>query len=38
MPGWPKRFGDLEVRSISSADVDGDGKIEILVKRTAGGP
>jgi hypothetical protein len=38
MPGWPKRFGDLEVRSIAAADVDGDGKIEVLVNRTGGGP
>jgi hypothetical protein len=38
MPGWPKRFGDNEVRSIAAADVDGDGKIEILVNKTSGGP
>jgi hypothetical protein len=38
MPGWPKRFGDSEVRSIAAADVDGDGMIEILVNKTSGGP
>jgi hypothetical protein len=38
LAGWPKRFGDREVRSIAAADVDGDGKIEILVNRTWEGP
>jgi hypothetical protein len=38
LAGWPKRFGDLEVRSIAAADVDGDGKIEILVNKTGEGP
>jgi hypothetical protein len=38
LSGWPKRFGDLEVRSIAAADVDGDGKIEILVNKTGEGP
>jgi hypothetical protein len=38
MQGWPKRFGDYEVRSIAAADVNGDGKIEILVNKTYVGP
>jgi hypothetical protein len=38
MPGWPKRFGDNEVRSIAAADVDGDGRLEILVNKTSSGP
>ena len=37
-PGWPKRFGDNEVRSIAAADVNGDGKLEILVNKTYTGP
>lgn len=37
-PGWPRRFGDSEVRAIAGADVDGDGVVEILVNKTFGGP
>ncbi|MCB9582940.1 MAG: VCBS repeat-containing protein [Polyangiaceae bacterium] len=39
MPGWPVHFGGSdEVRSIAAADVDGDGKLEILVNKTNTGP
>jgi len=37
-PGWPRRFGDSEIRSIAAADVDGDGVVEILVNKTSTGP
>ncbi|MBI5064178.1 MAG: VCBS repeat-containing protein [Desulfatitalea sp.] len=36
--GWPRQFGDTEVRSIAAADVDGDGAMEILVNKTGTGP
>jgi hypothetical protein len=36
--GWPRQFGDTEVRSIAAADVDGDGTMEILVNKTGQGP
>lgn len=36
--GWPLTFGTSEVRSIAAADVDGDGKAEILVNKTSTGP
>lgn len=39
LPGWPQHFGaNDEVRSIAAADVDGDGKAEILVNHTSSGP
>jgi hypothetical protein len=39
MPGWPQHFGGSdEVRSIAAADVDGDGKMEVLVNKTSAGP
>ncbi|MEZ4220908.1 MAG: VCBS repeat-containing protein [Polyangiaceae bacterium] len=39
MPGWPVHFGASdEVRSIAAADVDGDGKLEVLVNKTNKGP
>jgi len=38
LPGWPQAYGDVEVRSIASADVDGDGQHEILINRQAQGP
>jgi len=39
MPGWPVHFGGSdEVRSIAAADVDGDGKLEVLVNKTNKGP
>jgi FG-GAP-like repeat len=39
MPGWPLHFGGSdEVRSIAAADVDGDGKLEVLVNKTNKGP
>jgi len=37
-PGWPRKFGDTEVRSIAVADVDGDGQQEILINKQADGP
>jgi len=37
-PGWPRRFGDSEVRAIAGADVDGDGVVEFLVNKTGDGP
>ena len=37
-PGWPVKFGDIEVRSIAAADVNGDGVLEILVNKTGTGP
>jgi hypothetical protein len=36
--GWPVRFGTVEVRAIAAADVDGDGRPEILVNKTSAGP
>ena len=39
LPGWPQHFGGAdEVRSITAADVDGDGQLEILVNKTSKGP
>ncbi len=39
VPGWPQHFGGSdEVRSITAADVDGDGVGEILVNHTNAGP
>lgn len=38
LPGWPKAFGETEVRSIAAADVDGDGQQEILINKQADGP
>lgn len=38
LPGWPRAFGDAEVRGIAAADVDGDGQQEILVNKQADGP
>jgi len=39
LSGWPQHFGGSdEVRSIAAADVDGDGKLEILVNKTNTGP
>jgi hypothetical protein len=39
-PGWPKVFPSTasEVRSIAGADMDNDGKTEILAEKTATGP
>jgi hypothetical protein len=37
-PGWPRKFGNNEVRSIAVADVDGDGQQEILINKQADGP
>jgi hypothetical protein len=37
--GFPQHFGGAdEVRSIAAADVDGDGRAEILVNKTSNGP
>lgn len=39
LSGWPQRFGgNDEVRSITAADVTGDGIAEILVNHTNSGP
>jgi hypothetical protein len=39
LPGWPQNFGvSDEVRSITAADVDGDGRAEILANHTDSGP
>jgi hypothetical protein len=39
LAGWPQRFGgDDEVRSIAAADVNGDGRIDVLVNKTNAGP
>lgn len=38
LPGWPVKFGEVEVRSIAVADVDGDGLQEILINKQADGP
>lgn len=38
LSGWPRRFGDTEVRSIAAADIDADGTMEILVNKTGPGP
>lgn len=38
LPGWPQAYGDVEVRSIAAADVDGDGVHEILINKQADGP
>ncbi|MBN2191401.1 MAG: VCBS repeat-containing protein, partial [Polyangiaceae bacterium] len=38
LPGWPRAFGDAEVRSLAAADVDGDGAAEILITKQADGP
>ena len=38
LPGWPQVFGDSEVRSICTGDLDGDGQFEIAVNKTNAGP
>jgi hypothetical protein len=38
LPGWPRAFGDNEIRSIAAGDVDGDGQQEVLVTKQAEGP
>lgn len=38
LPGWPRAFGDDEVRSITVADVDGDGQQEVVIVKQAEGP
>jgi hypothetical protein len=39
LPGWPQNFGvSDEVRSLAAADVDGDGRAEILANHTDAGP
>ncbi|MBV1856870.1 MAG: VCBS repeat-containing protein [Nannocystaceae bacterium] len=38
LSGWPQAFGEVEVRSITAADVDGDGQQEIIVNKQADGP
>lgn len=40
MPGWPQTFpgANSEIRSIAAADLDQDGKMEILVVKTGAGP
>ncbi len=39
LSGWPQHFGGSdEVRSIAAADIDGDGKLEVLVNKTNKGP
>ena len=38
LPGWPRGFGDTEVRSVAVADVDGDGVQEVLIHQQAQGP
>ncbi|MCB9706763.1 MAG: VCBS repeat-containing protein [Myxococcales bacterium] len=38
LPGWPQAYGGVEVRSIAVADVDGDGRGEILITKQADGP
>jgi hypothetical protein len=38
LPGWPRAFGANEIRGIAAADVNGDGKQEILVVKQADGP
>jgi FG-GAP-like repeat len=37
-PGWPRKFGSNEIRSITAADVNGDGNLEIVVNKQADGP
>jgi hypothetical protein len=37
-PGWPRKFGSNEIRSITAADVNGDGNLEIIVNKQADGP
>ncbi len=37
-PGWPQKFGTTEIRSITAADVNGDGKAEIVINKQADGP
>lgn len=38
LPGWPRSFGDQEIRSITAADVDGDGVFEIIANKLGDGP
>lgn len=38
LPGWPQAYGEVEVRGIAAADVDGDGVHEILINKQADGP
>ena len=38
LPGWPARFGDTEIRSITAADVTGDGLADVLVNKLHDGP
>jgi hypothetical protein len=35
LPGWPKKFTESEIRSITAGDIDADGTFEILVSSTA---
>ncbi len=35
LPGWPKKFTDAEIRSITAGDLDADGISEIVVSSTA---
>ena len=38
LPGWPQAYGGAEIRSIAAADVDGDGRHEVLITKQADGP
>jgi hypothetical protein len=38
LDGWPRAFGTTEVRSIAAADINGDGRQEILINKQADGP
>ncbi len=38
LPGWPARFGDVEIRSVTAADVTGDGLADVVVNKLHDGP
>lgn len=40
MPGWPQTFTGSagEIRSLAAADLDGDGKLELVAVKTGAGP
>lgn len=38
LAGWPRKFGTTELRSIAAADVDDDGKLEVILNKLSDGP
>ncbi len=38
LPGWPARFGNTEIRSVTAADVTGEGHASVIVNKLHDGP